>query len=105
VKKANSSEKNLLAAIRREAPAAPETAREPEEKPAEKPTGGRAHIWFQREDRKIIRELAAWLAGQGERPSDSLIVRTVLRMAQPGGELLAAYREAEKLDGRRKRND
>lgn len=83
--------------------AAPEEEQEPESKPAPKQSGGRVHFWFQLEDRKTVRELAAWLAAQGERPSDSLILRTALRMAKPGSELLAAYREAEKLDGRRKR--
>ncbi len=106
MKKGQSNEKHLLAAIRREAPvSAPEKGPQPETKPVLKPSGGRVHIWFQSEDRKIVRELAGWLAGQGEKISDSLIIRTALRMAQPGGELLVAYREAAKLDGRLKRND
>jgi hypothetical protein len=103
MKKAKSNEKNLLAAIRREAPvAAAEETPQAESKPVSRQSGGRVHMWFQTEDRKIVRELAAWLAGQGERPSDSLIIRTALRMAKPGGGLLAAYRDAAKLDGRRK---
>ena len=30
---------------------------------------------FYEEDRRAIRTLAAWLAGQGERPSDARVIR------------------------------
>jgi hypothetical protein len=52
------------------------------------------------EDRKLIRELAAWLAGQGIRPSDSMVVRAALRMAKPGSALLQSYQQSASLDGR-----
>ena len=49
-----------------------------------------------------MRELAAWLAGQGLRPTDSMVIRVALRTARTGGELLEAYRQASRLDGRLK---
>ena len=52
------------------------------------------------EDRKLIRELSAWLAGQGIRPTDSMVVRAALRIAKPGGPLIEAYHQAAALDGR-----
>ena len=55
------------------------------------------------EDRKLIRELSAWLAGQGTRPSDSMVIRAALRLARTGNGLLEAYWQAAKLDGRLKR--
>ena len=90
----------LLAKIRRETPEPPK-----ESAPAVEPTkksgmGSGAQFWLHNEDRRIIRELYAWLANQGERPKDSSVVRAALRMAKPGGEFLAAYRDASKLDGR-----
>lgn len=99
--KAKSNITSLLSAIQRKAPAPEQQA--PEPVPAAKKADQRVHLWFQPEDHKTVRELAAWLAGQGERPSDSLIVRTALRMASPGGDFLQAYRDASKTDGRRKR--
>ena len=116
---------NLLAAIQRKGPTAPVIERKPEpakvikaqapsaKKSAAKPEpdeakpkgrGGRPiQFWFHEEDRKLIRELAAWLAGQGLRPTDSLVVRAALRMAKTGGALLEAYHEEARLDGRLKR--
>ena len=35
-------------------------------------------FWMHDEDRKLIRELSAWLAGQGTRPSDSMVIRAAL---------------------------
>jgi len=61
-------------------------------------------FWLHDEDRKLVRELSAWLAGQGERPTDSLVIRTALRMANTGGELLKAFRQASQLDGRLKQH-
>lgn len=62
-------------------------------------------FWFHDEDRRLIRELAAWLAGQGLRPTDSMVVRAALRMAKTGGALIDAYQEEAKLDGRIKRGN
>jgi hypothetical protein len=60
-------------------------------------------IYFHPEDKKIIRELAAWFAGQGVMINDSLVIKSVLRAARPGGELLAAYQNALQSDQRFKR--
>jgi len=73
--------------------------------PATNRVGKAATFWLHDEDRKLIRELAAWLAGQGLRPTDSMVIRSALRMAKTGGDLLEAYRKAAQLDGRlRQRN-
>jgi hypothetical protein len=65
--------------------------------------GKPVQFWLHEEDRKLIRELSAWLAGQGIRPSDSMVVRAALRMASPGAAWLDCYRSAALLDGRLKR--
>jgi hypothetical protein len=96
-------QKDLLAKIKRHAP---EPVKEPPKPPAVLPKkpriGSGAQFWLHDEDRRIIRELSAWLAGQGLRPSDSMLIRAVLRLAKPGTGLLDAYRDAAKLDGRLK---
>ena len=113
---------NLLAAIQRKGPSAPisESKTEPAKGQAPSPkkstvkpepdkakpkgrVGRPIQFWFHDEDRRLIRELAAWLAGQGLRPTDSLVVRAALRMAKTGGALLDAYHEEARLDGRLKR--
>jgi hypothetical protein len=66
--------------------------------------GKPVQFWLHDEDRKLVRELSAWLAGQGERPTDSLVIRSALRMANTGGELLKAYQQASQLDGRLKQH-
>jgi hypothetical protein len=66
--------------------------------------GKPVQFWLHEEDRKRIRELAAWLAGQGIRPTDSMVVRAALRLAKTGPELLAAYQQAAALDGRLRRS-
>ena len=66
--------------------------------------GGAVQFWMHDEDRKLVRELAAWLSGQGLRPTDSLVIRSALRVAKSGGELLTAYRQAAALDGRLKQH-
>jgi hypothetical protein len=66
--------------------------------------GKPVQFWLHDEDRKLVRELSAWLAGQGERPTDSLVIRSALRVANAGGELLKAYRQASQLDGRLKQH-
>jgi len=47
-----------------------------------------------------IRELVSWVAASGERVSDSLIVRTALRVASADKRFLAAYRDAASADQR-----
>jgi hypothetical protein len=59
-------------------------------------------FWLHDEDRRLVRELAAWLAGQGVRSTDSLVIRAALRTAKTGGEFLEAYQHASQLDGRLK---
>ncbi len=61
-------------------------------------------FWLHDEDRRLVRELAAWLAGQGVRSTDSLVVRAALRTVKTGGEFREAYRYASRLDGRLKPN-
>jgi hypothetical protein len=117
---------SLLAAIQRKAPTAlpasdsvpviqtPATVAAPPEKETrrkegrvvsvpEEPKrrkGKQVQFWFHEEDGRLVRELAAWLAGQGLRPTDSLVIRAALRTAQTGTQLLQAYRRAAELDGR-----
>lgn len=114
---------SLLAAIQRKAPSAPEPAKAKSEVPVtieqperprkeprpvvEKPKprkGKQVQFWFHDEDGKLVRELAAWLAGQGVRPTDSLVIRAALRTAEPGTAFLQAYRKAAELDGRLKKH-
>jgi len=118
---------DLLAAIKRQTPApsvasvakeepieltvAPE---EPAKKSAQPQQRGKKAVkgkigkpvqfWFHDEDRKLVRELSAWLAGQGVRPSDSMVLRAALRYAKTGNQFLECYWEASRLDGRLKRN-
>ena len=66
--------------------------------------GKPVQFWLHEEDRRLLRELAAWLAGQGIRPTDSMVVRSALRMAKTGSELLEAYHQASQLDGRLKQH-
>jgi hypothetical protein len=107
---------NLLAAIQRKTPSSPAPAPEPplkqtavsvtEPEPPRRAAavpksrvGKPVQFWLHDEDRRLVRELAAWLAGQGLRSTDSLIIRSALRTAKTGGELLEAYRQAAQLDG------
>jgi hypothetical protein len=72
-------------------------------KPARK-IGRALQFWMHDADVKLIRELSAWLAGQGVRPSDSQVIRAALRFAKTGGNFLEAYHQAAKSDGRLKRD-
>jgi hypothetical protein len=62
-------------------------------------------MWLHTEDLKLIQELAVWLLSQRKRINTSLVVKTVLRAAKTGPELLAAYDEAVKVDARLPRKD
>ena len=110
---------NLLAAIQRKAggspapmPEKPQTAAmtpDPVHKagshvPPRRRVGKPVQFWLHDEDRRLIRELAAWLAGQGLRPTDSMVIRSALRTAKTGRELLEVYRQASQLDGRIKQH-
>jgi hypothetical protein len=76
----------------------------PAEKKLKSRKGKPVQFWMHDDDRKLVRELSAWLAGQGLRTTDSLVVRAALRLAKTGGGLIEAYWEAAKLDGRLKRD-
>jgi|SRR5271155_420831 len=114
---------SLIAAIQRKAPDNPAPAPQPTAETVAQPKprnnakrraaataplkskGGKpAQFWLHDEDRRLVRELAAWLAGQGVRSTDSLVIRAALRTAKTGGEFLEAYRHASQLDGRLKRH-
>jgi hypothetical protein len=113
----------LLAALQRKTPSTPESPAEQQPEPSavvvtapESPpkvvairpkksrVGKPVQFWLHDEDRRLVRELAAWLAGQGERPTDSLVIRSALRMTHTGSDLLKAYRQASQLDGRLKQH-
>jgi hypothetical protein len=76
----------------------------PAEKKVKSRKGKPVQFWMHDDDRKLVRELSAWLAGQGLRPTDSMVIRAVLRLAKTGNGLIEAYWEAAKLDGRLKRD-
>src|SRR5262245_22374634 len=106
--KATSPEKTneLLATIQRTtsspATTSPDVSQGPGQ-PTESEQGTKALIYFRPEDRKLIRDLSAFLAGQGLRVNDSLVIKSVLRAVRRGDELITAYHEAVKIDRRRKR--
>jgi hypothetical protein len=83
--------------------AAQEVPQEPRGSTTESEQGTKALIYFRPEDRKLIRDLSAFLAGQGLRVNDSLVIKSVLRAVRPGDDLIAAYHEAMKTDRRRKK--
>ena len=104
---------DLLAAIQRKAPMTQSAAHSEASAgpsiastvPAKRGRVGKpVQFWMHEEDRRILRELSAWLAGQGVRASDSLVIRTALRSARTGTDFLQAYREAALLDGRLKQS-
>jgi hypothetical protein len=78
---------------------APTAAKKPKSK-----IGRAVQFWMHDEDTQLVRELSAWLAGQGVRPSDSMVIRAALRYAKTGSGLLEAYWQASRLDGRLKRD-
>lgn len=61
------------------------------------------NLYMRETDITKLRELTAYLADQGERTSDSLIVRAALQAASPGPAFLKAYRQAADADLRFKR--
>ncbi len=112
----SNKQNSLIAAIQRKVPASPAPVAEqtpPKGKkndPGASPgkskrrIGKPAQFWFHDEDRRILRELAAWLSGQGLRLTDSMVIRAALRTARTGDELLQACRQAAELDGRLRRH-
>jgi hypothetical protein len=108
---------DLLKVLGQKAPAAVHRAAQPRHKAkpriehprtaAPAPIRGKAiQFYLHEQDQKLIHELSAWLASQRKRINDSLVIKTVLRAAKTGPELLAAYDAAVKVDGRtrQKRN-
>jgi len=65
--------------------------------------GKPVQLYLHDEDQRLIRELAVWLAPHRKRINDSLIVKTALGAARTGPQLLAAYDDAVKVDGRTRR--
>ena len=65
--------------------------------------GKPTNLYLRETDVAKLRELTVYLAEQGERTSDSLIVRAALQAVTPGSVLLKAYREAAAADLRFKR--
>ncbi len=60
--------------------------------------GKPVNLYLRDADLAKVRELTAFVAGQGERTSDSLIVRAALHAAIPGRTFLAALQEAASAD-------
>ena len=67
-------------------------------------TGRTAALWFDDEDRAIMRELTVMAVQQGIRPSDSLIVRALMRVTPRDERLFDMMRELAEHDGRKLRH-
>ncbi|WP_031494816.1 hypothetical protein [Bryobacter aggregatus] len=105
----------LLAALRREGnpetapetevpslPAPPPRAKKPEAPAKTEKRGAAVQFWLRDEDRQVIRELSAYLAAQGRRSTDSLVIRAALHLAKADANLIRAFEQAQSLDGRRR---
>lgn len=62
--------------------------------------GRRVTMYIRDSDLVKIRELTAFVAGQGARTSDSLIVRAALLTATPGKAFLSALKAVASTDQR-----
>ena len=60
--------------------------------------GKPVNLYLRDTDLAKVRELTAFAAGQGERTSDSLIVRAALLAATPSRAFLTALREVASAD-------
>ena len=68
---------------------------------AQAPRRGKAvNIYLHDADQIRIRELAAYLANEGLRVSDSQVIKAALLLAQPDKRLLKAYQEIRGADQR-----
>ena len=128
--KKHSKTEDLLKILAQKTPHAPAATPKPEPqasyarpkiqktKPAEHPATSAGHprpsapppvrgkaiqFYLHAPDEKLIREFAVWLAPHRKRINDSLVLKTVLRAAKTGPDLLAAYDAAVKVDGRTRR--
>jgi hypothetical protein len=94
----------LIAASERPVAAPVKRVERPAAKTDRKNRVGKAvQFWMHDEESGLVRELSAWVAGQGIRPTDSMIIRAALRFAKTGSAFLEAYKDAGQLDGRYKR--
>lgn len=66
--------------------------------------GKPVNLYLRDGDVAKVRELMAFVAGQGERVSESLIVRAAIHATNPGRSFLEAYRQAASADLRFKRD-
>jgi hypothetical protein len=67
------------------------------------PKRGKAvNIYLHASDQLRIRELAAYLANEGLRVSDSQVIKAALLLAEPNKRLLKAYLEIKGADQRYK---
>lgn len=64
--------------------------------------GKAVNIYLHEADQVRIRDLAAYLANEGLRVSDSQIIKAALLLAQPDKRLLKAYQEIRGADQRYK---
>lgn len=71
-------------------------------KKASSSRGRNVNLYLYDADIAKIRELVSWVAANGERVSDSLIVRAALRVAGADKKFLTAYRDAASADQRYK---
>lgn len=65
--------------------------------------GKPTNLYMREPDIAKLRELTAYLAGQGERTSNSLIARAAIHTVTPGPAFLKAYRQVAETDMRFKR--
>ncbi|HEY1804944.1 MAG TPA: hypothetical protein VGG45_10740 [Terracidiphilus sp.] len=65
--------------------------------------GKPVNLYLRDADLNKVRELTAFVAGQGDRTSDSLIVRAAIHAASPGRGFMDVYREVAAADLRFKR--
>jgi hypothetical protein len=73
-------------------------------KPVVPPKRGKpVNIYLHEADQIRIRELAAYLANEGLRVSDSQVIKAALLLAQPDKRLLKAYLDIRGADQRYKR--
>ena len=66
--------------------------------------GKPVNLYLRESDIEKIRELTVFVAGRGERTSDSLIVRAALHAASVGSRFMDAYRQVANADLRFKRD-
>ena len=67
--------------------------------------GRPVNLYLRDSDLAKLRELVSFAAGEGERTSDSLMVRAVLHIATPGRAFLTALQGVSSADLRFKQED